>query len=332
MVSFESLPKIELHRHLDCSMRFSTMVEICRTLKIPIPQDEKKQKDFLLIKTPQANLKDTLAKFNLMQNLFSSYEILERLAFECVEDSFLDGIRLLELRYAPSFIRGGKKHLKPERIMESFAKGVSEAQKTYPVGVGFIGILQRTLSAKENSYWLDFFLAYPEHFIAVDLADNELEYPLSPFVPLFQRAQKAGLGITLHAGEVPGSSKNVIEAVQEVGAIRLGHGIETIKNPMALKLVLENKVHLEVCPSSNILTGSVMQLSGHPVKDFWQKGVSFSLNTDDPGMFDLTLSKEYQRLAQVFNWTLEDFKKINQMAFHASFIKNKNDFKNLFFS
>src|SRR3990167_5521721 len=100
-----ALPKVDLHRHLDCSMRWSTMLEIATTLGLKFPQKATEQQNHFLVTQPMANLEAVLIKFLTTQKLLASEEILERLAFEACEDAFNDGVRILELRYAPTFIR-----------------------------------------------------------------------------------------------------------------------------------------------------------------------------------------------------------------------------------
>lgn len=315
--------KVELHRHLDCSMRFSTFCEIAPQVGIEIPSDVAVAKEKFLVLSPMRDLPAVLQKFLATQKALANEQILERLIYETIEDSYNEGIRIMEFRWAPSFIRDGHPHLQFDRILAAFQRGQERALKKYPMAIGHLGILQRILPMKDLNSILDFFIQNKGFFVGIDLADDELAKPARDFVSLFSRAHTAGLPATVHAGEAanaPQAIQNVIDAIEILGAKRIGHGLQIIHSEAALKFVREKQIPLELCPWSNVLTQAVSDIDAHPFKKLMAAGIRVTINSDDPGIFHSDLTREYDLLAEHFRLSEKDFAQCNEWAFEASFI------------
>ena len=316
------LPKIDLHRHLDCSMRWSTLLEIANTLKLDFPKNPELQQKHFLVTEPMINLGSVLNKFLIAQKLLASTEILERLAFEACEDAFNDGVRILELRYAPTFIADGHPTLTFETIHQAFLKGLARAKKQMPIATGLICILQRTLPLPQVDQVTKFAIENKKTFLALDLADNEEGFEPKAFASYFESARKAGLHITVHSGEAPSSkaSQRIQDSIEVLGAERIGHGVQVVHDPQLMNMLINKNIPLEVCPYSNYLTQAFTTFENHPLKQLYQANVPLTLNSDDPGIFASTLSDDYY-LAHIYHqFKLEDFKKCNEIAFQHSFI------------
>lgn len=324
-----TLPKVDLHRHLDCSMRWSTLLEIASTLKLSFPQNPQKQASHFLVTEPMVNLEAVLNKFLVAQQVLASEEILERLAFEACEDAFNDGVRILELRYAPTFITNGHKHLSFETIHQAFLKGIHKAKQKWPIAVGLICILQRILPLNQVDAVTEFAIENKSTFLALDLADNEEGFEPKPFAPYFEKARKAGLRTTIHSGEAPNSQaiQWIKDSIEILGAERIGHGIQAINSIELMNILKEKNIPLEVCPHSNYLTQAFPNYSSHPLKKLIDFGVPVTLNSDDPGVFASTLTDDYWIAHTYQNLSFVDFYKCNEVAYKHSFIsefeKNK---------
>lgn len=315
-----SLPKVELHRHLECSMRPQTMMQLA-SQKLGQPIDiEKLKKDFLIL-DPMTDLSTVLKKFMLTQDLLDSEEILTLITKECIEDAVQEGIRVLELRWAPTFIQMNHPHLTFEKILSAIRKGQQQCQHL-PIAVGFIGIIQRTLPISVAHEVCEFILAHPNDFVGIDLADDELAYSAKHFADVFLKAQKANMPITIHAGEAkdPRSIRNVLDAVTILGAKRIGHGLQIIHDEQALKFIRNEKIPLELCPTSNWITNAIADLKSHPFQKLMQNNILCTINSDDPGVFGINLLNEYVALEDLFHFSLNDFQQCNQIAFDSSFI------------
>ncbi len=321
----KALPKVELHRHLDCSMRWSTMVELAPHVGLELPQDYSAQRDFLLVTGQMKDLRAVLSKFLHAQKLLHSEEILIRLAYEACEDAYNEGVRILELRYAPSFIADGHSSLSFGKIHRSFCKGVDLAKKNFPMAVGLICIMQRTKQIEVAKNVCDFAIEHKESFIAIDLADNEDGFDPKKFTGLFLKAREAGLHITVHSGEAdtPLSAQWVKDSIEILGAERIGHGIQIINDPDVLRFVRDKGIPLEVCPISNWLTQACKTHEDHPIRSLMNAGIKVTINSDDPGIFGTQLSDDYEVLHRVHSFSLADFKKANDIAASVSFIDLK---------
>lgn len=322
MENLRNIRKVELHRHLEGSFRFSTLVELCKNAKVDLPyNDFQKLHDSLIVHKPMPDLNSVLVRLFTAQKLLNSSEVLERLAYEACEDAFNEGISILELRYSPSFCMLGHTHQTFEKIHRGILKGIERAQKNYPMAVGLIGILGRILPMDEVKKAFDFIISNKDTFLALDLADNEDGFDCKPFAPLFEKAKNIGLGITVHAGEVPTAAYAVKDSIELLFADRIGHGVQIYKHPDLIELAKKRKTVLELCPLSNFITSAIPDIKKHPFKSLMDQGVLVTINSDDPGLFGSSLLDDYQILREHHGLTDSHFKKCNQTAYEASFIK-----------
>jgi len=301
------------------------MVELAPQVGLELPKDFAAKRDFLLVTGQMKDLGAVLNKFLRAQKILHSEEVLTRLAYEACEDAYNDGVRILELRYAPGFIADGHSQLTYEKIHRAFHRGVELAKKNFPMAVGLICIMQRIKPFAEAEAVCNFAIEHKDTFLALDLADNEEGFDPKPFEPLFAKARKAGLRITIHSGEAndPVAAQWVKDSIEILGAERIGHGIQIIKDKNILNFVREKSIPLEVCPISNWLTQAFKTYEEHPIKELIKAGIQVTINSDDPGIFATQLSDDYEVLHRVHGFNVEDFNKANDIAAHVSFIDNK---------
>jgi adenosine deaminase len=317
-----NLPKVELHCHLELAFRASTMMEWALEDGIEIESEADFAREFLILE-PMADLPTVLNKFLHTRDRLSSLERIERLAFEACEDMYLkSNVRLLELRYAPSFTLDVFPSFGVEKLHEAIVKGCARAEMMYPMAVGLICLLQRIKPHKENMYLCDFAIAHKGEILAVDLADNEVDYPPDQFATIFDKAKAAGLGITIHAGEpaLPEAPQNILTSLDCLHADRIGHGVQAIHDEKVIRRLVEEKIPLELCPTSNWLTQAVPNLESHPLKQLMDLGVRTTINSDDPGVMGITLMDEYQTAHNLLSLSIDDLKQCNSWAAEVSFI------------
>ncbi len=306
---------------MELSVRLSTLKELTAEAGLPVPASEKELREKWLITEPMQDLGAVLNKFLVTQSILSSEEILTRITYEAIEDAYNEGIRILELRYAPTYIQQGHPNLDFESIHRAVMKGVEKA-KHLPIAVGIIVIIQRTLPLSVAEEVTSFAIAHKGEVLALDLADNEAGFEPAPFAPLFERAKNAGLHITVHAGEIntPEAPNYVRDAIEKLGAERIGHGVQIAKSMEVMEFVHSRQVPLELCPTSNWLTSAVPSLKEHPFRMLFESGILVTINSDDPQIFDTDLVKEYQILHEKQGITEGQFHRINDVAASASFI------------
>ncbi|MBN1835189.1 MAG: adenosine deaminase [Spirochaetales bacterium] len=320
------MPKAELHRHLDGSVRPQTLWELSRRhaleLGVSTPEELRAK---ATITTPRRNLEEVLAGFAITQRVLCCYEALERVAFENVEDAFRDGVRLLELRVAPAFIAAGKE-LGYDEIIEGVLDGVGRGMAVYPIEVGLIGILPRGFPLEENRRATRELLRYAagghrggERICGFDLADAEDTTNPEDFVPFVEAARAAGLGITIHSGE--NTSARAVELTLDLfKPQRIGHGIRIWGHPRTVERVRRQGVHLEICPTSNWLTRSVPSLDEHPLPHLLHAGVDLSVNSDDPQLFAIDLVHEYRLCLEGFGLSPAQLLELGRAAVRRSFL------------
>ncbi len=303
-------------------MRWSTLLEVATTLKLDFPKDPARQQAHFLVTEPMVNLEAVLSKFLIAQKVLASEEILERLAYEVCEDAFNDGVRIIELRYAPTFIADGHPSLSFEKIHQSFLKGIRRAQSSMPIAAGLICILQRILPLEKVDAVTAFAIENSKTFLALDLADNEEGFEPKKFAPHFAKAQRAGLRTTIHSGEAPSprASQWIRDSIEILGAERIGHGIQAIHDSETIKLLIQKNILLEVCPYSNYLTQAFKTYDEHSLRRLFDAGVPLSLNSDDPGMFASVLSDDYMIAHQYHGFGIGEFNACNEHAYRHSFI------------
>ncbi len=328
MTPLRKIKKVELHRHLEGSVRLQTVLDVAQDAGIRLPTtDLEELKHHALIIEKMADLETVLNKFMLVQSALATPAIIRRVSYENCIDAFNDGIRVLELRYSPSFINLNHPSLDYDMIHKAVVDGVAQAEKELDgkMAVGLICIISRDQPPGEATKTVDFAAAHSRSFVGFDLAGSEVGYPVSSFRKHFDKARRAGLGITVHSGEArvneaPGWVK---EAVTELGASRIGHGVQIIHSTEVMDFVKKNDVTLEVCPTSNILTSAFDTLSDHPIRKFLDYGIRVALSSDDPHIFGIDLTHEYEVLEKELKFTTAEFDRMNAYALEASFISDK---------
>jgi adenosine deaminase len=324
-MNLRDLPKVELHRHLELALRPSTIRELAPMNGIHLASTSDFEDRFLILQ-PMADLGSVLNKFLDTQSLLSSYEILERIAYEACEDAYLkENIRILELRYAPTFVQMGHSHLTFDGIQEAIVRGVTRAERDYPIAVGLICIIQRILPVAVAESVVDFAIRHRDTFVALDLADNEDGFDSKPFAPLFLRAKKAGMKVTIHSGEaaLPNAPRYVREAVEHLGADRIGHGVQIHRDLDTMIFMRDRKIPLELCVTSNYLTQAVPTIDAHPFRQLLDFGVTVTINTDDPGIFNTDLIQEMSILRDRMGLSWDQLSMCMDVAANKSFIPTK---------
>ena len=317
-----TMPKVELHCHLELAFRRKTLQQWAIQRGMDVSNDADFDREFLVLE-PMQDLPSVLHKFLNTRDVINTEDKLEQLTFEVCEDMHtVSNVHVLELRYAPSFLLDAHPSMDADRMLEAILRGIRRAQETYPMVVGLIGLLQRIKTVEDNTWWCDWILERKEHFVGLDLADDEVAYPAQPFAPLFKKAKAQGLGITVHAGEpdVPAAPSNILVALDELGADRIGHGVQAIKDDRVVERLAREGVVLELCPTSNVLTQAVPSVGEHPIQSLMQRGVRTTINTDDPGVMGLTLMDECMALQAHLGMTLQDIRQCNEWARQASFL------------
>lgn len=322
------LPKVLLHDHLDGGLRVSTIIEIAKKEKVPLPsEDPKELLDWFHRGANQGDLKLYLETFKVVYAVLQTEEALERVAYESILDLKADNVVYAETRFAPFFhTRTGLTH---EEVMESVLRGLRRGEKETGTRFGLI------ICSMRGTEWAmpmaELAVAYREKgAVAFDLAGEEAGNPAKRYQEAFDYCLRENFNITIHAGEAFGA-KSIWQALQYCGAHRIGHGTRlvddfTIEDGKVVAMgtlaqyVLDKRVPLECCLSSNIQTAAADSFETHPFKLFYTNRFRVTLNTDNRLMSDTSMSKELEIATRAYGLTLRDLEVLTLNAMKSAFI------------
>lgn len=287
-----ALPLIDLHHHLDGSVRLATILDLGLQHNLPLPATTLEGlRPYVQVSTPQPGVMAFIEKFEWMTGVLVDYAACRRIAYENIEDAARIGIDYIELRYSPWFMAEAH-HLSAEGVVEAVTDGIRAGEREFGVKANQIGILSRHYGPEIAFKELAALLSRKDEFVGLDLAGDEANFPGELFVRHFQQARDAGWHITVHAGEAAGP-ESIWQALSELGAERIGHAVRANEDPELLDVLLEQGIGIECNLTSNVQTTTVPDYAHHPMKAFLQKGLLATLNTDDPGISAIDLRYEY---------------------------------------
>lgn len=291
--TYRALPKVELHRHLEGSLRLDTMVDVARQHGITIPADVLRLSTLVQIQEEDKfTFQNFLAKFNTLRLFYRSPDVIHRITREAIEDAARDNVKYIELRFTPVALSRAERFPLHD-VIDWVLTSAKEAAEKYGVLVKLIASVNRHESTElaEQVAWLA-----ADHIkdglVGLDLAGNEADFPSQPFYGIFKEAKQAGLHVTIHAGEW-GPGYNVREAIEEINTDRIGHGVRVLEDESIVALARERGTAFEVCITSNYQSGVVESLDTHPLVKMLESGLNVTINTDDPSISRITLSHEY---------------------------------------
>jgi adenosine deaminase len=284
---------MDLHRHLDGSIRLDTIIDLGRQYGLPLPSfDKEVLRPFVQVTTPQPGVMAFIAKFKWMVGVLVDYEAVRRVAYENVEDAENEGLDYVELRFSPWFM-AEPNQLDPASVVGAIVEGVTEARRVFEPKVNLIGIISRTYGPEIGMRELDALLTKRDHLVALDLAGDEKNFPAGLFERHFQIAREVGWEITVHAGEAAGA-ESVWQAIQLLGAKRIGHAVRIREDPNLIEYIKEHEIGIEANLTSNFQTSTVPSLLEHPLRGWLDAGMLACINTDDPGISNITLPYEFE--------------------------------------
>lgn len=312
------LPKIELHCHLDGSVRVDTIIDIAK--KEGIKLDSYKRCDIeKLVQVPNdcTSLNEYLKRFDLPNKVMQSSENIKRITFELLEDAQKENIKYIEIRFAP--LLHLQKGLSIEEVIQSAIDGINQAQRIYDIKGNIILSCMRNMSEDDAILLIEKGRKFlNKGVVAIDLAGPEEEGFANKYKRAIELARSYGYNITIHAGEAA-SAQNVIDAINILKAQRIGHGVRIKDMKDAYDLVKKTGVVLEMCPTSNIQTKAIECLNKYPLYDFYKDGIKLSINTDNRTVSNIDLSNEIKVISDEFNMSKEKYKDIYLNTIDAIF-------------
>jgi adenosine deaminase len=310
------LPKIDLHRHMEGSLRLETLAEVAREHGVDLPSyDIEVLRPYVQFTNDVPDFYSFLGKMELLRRFYSAGAAVERIAYEAVADAAHDNIQYLELRFSPA-----GKHISPEKVLHNVVNGVECATQDCPIQVRLLVTIVREFGVNVAQEVLELAVAYQSRgIVGLDLAGYEDTHSAQPYAGIFRHARESGLHVTIHAGEI-GTADNVREAIELLGAERIGHGVRSIEDHRVVQLLRQHGIALEVCPTSNLQTGVIRTFTQHPLRDLYRLAVPVTINTDDPSVSDTTLTDEYLVAAATMGFSIHDIQQTILNAANAAFL------------
>jgi aminodeoxyfutalosine deaminase len=289
-----SFPKIELHVHLEGTMRPETLLEIARRNDYPLPADTVEGIAQLYDYRDFAHFIEIwILTTNALRTRDDFHQVVVDYAAEAAEHGavYIEGI------FSPA--ERTRRGVDWDEMFTGYCDGAQEARELHGVEVRLTPDIFRGATDDEAHDVLRYSLANRDRgIVGVGLGGMEAEYPPENYSAVFDRIRAEGLGSVPHAGEVAGP-ESIRSAVEALGADRIRHGIRAVEDPDLLAELAQRRIVLDVCPVSNVRTGAVPSLADHPLPQLLDAGVLCSINTDDPAMFDTDLTREYEAAASI---------------------------------
>ena len=312
------LPKAELHCHLDGSVRPSTLLELGREYKKPMPRDDVDALTDYMRVDDARSLEDYLARFDVTLGVMQTSDALERIAYELSIDAASDGVRYIEVRYAP--VLNTREGLSLEHAVEAPLRGLARAERDGGAMARVIVTGLRHLTPDVTMQLARLAVDYKEQgVVGFDLAGGELGNPAGLHAAAFAYARENDLACTCHAGEGADAS-SVREAVHLCGAHRIGHATRLFEDESLTQYVNDRRIALEICLTSNVQTHAVESYQEHPLRQYYDRGMNVVLNTDNRLMSGTTLTDEYMHAASTLGFTFAELSEIALNGFASAFI------------
>jgi adenosine deaminase len=323
-MDYSTLPKVELHLHLDCSLSY----DVVAAIKPSVTPEEYREK---FIAPPKCiDLADYLTRaFHAVEHI-QTEEQLRLVTLDLFDQLKADNVIYAEIRFGP--ILHTQKGLSPEQVVKAVIDATEEGVSRTGVQAGLIFSTLRNYTEEQSMQTVELVREFGgpgTRVFGFDIAADEAGYPIDNHIKAFQYAKKHGISRTAHAGEARGAD-SVWETLRHFEPSRIGHGVRSAEDPELLVHLRDQRIHLEVCPTSNVQTNVFDRIQDHNADLLYKSGVSLGINTDTRTISNVTLVDEYGVMEAVFGWGPEQLLKCNLEAVEHAFCPAqwKRDFRN----
>jgi aminodeoxyfutalosine deaminase len=311
-------PLAELHLHLQGAIQPTTLLELARRHRITLPAEDA---DGLLQWFQFRDFANFVEIYAVLRSCLVEAEDYELVAHELGAELARQGVTYAEVTVTPGpEVYQGLR----ERFFDGLTAGRARAREEFGIQLNWIfDIPRRTVTLHPDLPLADFITdmaisGRDDGVVALGLAGTEAGYPPETFEPWFERARAAGLHSAPHAGETAGPD-SIWGALKTLGAERLGHGVRAVEDPKLVDYLVEHRIPLEVCPTSNIRLGVYPSYAEHPLRQLVDAGALVTISTDTPAVFGITLTDELALLESDFGLRADVIQTLTKNAFEASF-------------
>ena len=309
------MPKVELHVHLEGSIRPSTLLTLAERNSVALPaQDLKGVREFYRF----TDFDHFIRVYFTISGCLKTAADFSLIAYEFGADMARQNIRYAEVTFTP-YTNVTNTGLTFDEVLSGLNDGRARARADF--GVEFQWVLDIVRDTPDTRHQVAEWAtsAVDRGVVGFGLGGTERGYPPEWFADAFAMAREAGLHSVPHAGEIAGP-ESVWAAIRLLGAERIGHGVRCVEDPALVDHLREHQVPLEVCPTSNLYLGVYPSYEQHPIRWLWEEGLCVTVNSDDPPMFNTDLVREYQVLAENLGFTAAELEQLSLTALRASFL------------
>jgi len=317
-----SLPKTDLHLHLDGSLRLATIQELAAEQGVRLPADsEHELREHLVCGNACESLEEYLRAFGITLSVLQRPDALRRVAREVVEDAAAENVRYLEVRFSP--ILHLEEGCTDREILEAVIAGLAEGSEATGVIAGTIICGMRNIDPEKSKELAQLAVDYKDKgVVGFDLAGAEKDFPAKHHREAFYTILNNNVNCTCHAGEGYGP-ESISQALHYCGAHRIGHGTRLHEDADLLAYVNNHRIPLEICLTSNLQTGLVQVLKDHPFGFYYDQDLRVTLNTDNTLVSATTVTREYRLAVGAFTLGIADVRKVVVNGFKSAFLPMK---------
>ncbi len=319
-----SLPKAEHHIHLVGSIRPETLLWVADESGLDSQWDSVDEvRDFFKF----SDFPHFLKVFGTCMAYITKESMFERIVYETLEDQASQNVLHSEIIFsAPQRMKTSGMDF--ALMMDALNRGIDRAQREFAVTCCTRVDLIRDYGPYYQMEVLDQIQEHPEGIVGIDIGGSEQSFPPAQFKAVYDRARGMGLRLVAHAGEALGW-ESVVDAIEYLGVERIGHGLTAQHSLEAVRLLKEKGVTVETCPVSNVRTGVCKDIKSHPVRQYYDQGISISVNSDDPTMFGTDMNNEYMTLHEVHGFTVAELFDISLNSVRTSFLTEEKKWEQL---
>ena len=322
-----TLPKAELHLHLEGTVDPVSLSELSRRHNTPLPTENNRYNiegsgDFL----SEADVRRLYSYDNFMGFMTAFKAVTERLRtpedYELITYRLMQKLKQQNVVHAEVYVSVGVVHWRGQQfgpIFEGMERGRRRGEQEFGVSLYWIFDAVRHFGVEAAEKVFDLAAEYQDrNVVGIGLGGIESKGPAESFKELFRKAAGRGLRLTAHAGETAGPES--VWGALNIGAERIGHGLSIARDPELVEVLARKQIPIEVCITSNVRTGVCSDLRQHPLRMLFDNGLMVTLHTDDPEMFQTTLNHEYELARQEFGFSDDHLRELARNSVEASFL------------
>jgi adenosine deaminase len=312
--AIKALPKVELHLHTLGSIQPSTLLNIINEAGFDTPY--KSVKD-ILHRFQYTDFTHFIEVYIEIVGYIIEERYFEQITFDMLRKCSESNTRYVEASFSP---RDHLQHnLEFRKMIHAINNGIDSARREFGIETNIRIDLVRESTHDEAMEILDLIEKNPRNIVSVDLGGDETRFPPKPFAPVYKRAKEMGLHLVAHAGEAAGP-QSIWDAINFLKVERIGHGVSARQDPKLVEYLLEKQIGIEMNPVSNVRTGVVTSIKEHPIREFYDKGLLVTVNSDDPSLFHTDLNNEFVQLHEHLGFNLQDLAQLCFNALRIAFI------------